>query len=102
MMLWLFAVGLVLLMGAIAAVASGRGEPLATEYDDRPDVLVPIERPLEAEDLRRVRFTLAFRGYRMSEVDALLARLTEQLEVAERRSAHHPQGETGADHDPAV
>ena len=36
-------------------------------------------------DLRRVRFSLAFRGYRMSEVDALLDRLARQLEPPRRR-----------------
>ena len=48
---------------------------MAEAYDDRPDALVPADGPLTADDLRRVRFSLAFRGYRMSEVDALLDRL---------------------------
>nr|WP_068109307.1 DivIVA domain-containing protein [Nocardioides dokdonensis] len=77
--MWFFAILLVLVMGAIATVAAGRGTPLAAEYDDRPDVLVPAGR-LVGADLRRVRFSLAFRGYRMSEVDALLDRLAAQLE----------------------
>ena len=79
-MTWLFAILLVLVLGGIAVVAAGRGAPLAEAYDDRPDALVPADRPLRAEDLRRVRFSLAFRGYRMSEVDALLDRLAEQWE----------------------
>ena len=78
-MMWFLAVGLVLVMGAIAVVAAGRGTPLAQEYDDRPDVTVPAG-PLVGDDLRRVRFSLALRGYRMSEVDALLDRLAAQLE----------------------
>jgi DivIVA domain-containing protein len=52
-------------------------------YDDRPDALVPVDGPLRAEHLRRVRFSLAFRGYRMSEVDALLDRLARQLDEPE-------------------
>ena len=79
-MIWLFAVLVVLVMGAVAVVASGRGTPMSVEYDDRPDVLVPADGPVRAEDLRRVRFSLAFRGYRMSEVDALLDRLAGQLD----------------------
>ena len=79
-MTWVFAIILVLLMGAIAAVAAGRGQPMAREHDDRPDALVPESGPLEAADLRRVRFSLAFRGYRMSEVDALLDRLAAERE----------------------
>lgn len=79
-MMWLFAILIVLAMGGVAAVASGRGEPLAPAYDDRPDALIPATGPLGAEDLRRVRFSLAFRGYRMSEVDNLLQRLADQLD----------------------
>ena len=79
-MMWVFAGMIVLAMGAIAMVAAGRGEPMAPAYDDRPDAAVPSDRPLRADDLRRVRFSLAFRGYRMSEVDALLERLGAELE----------------------
>ncbi|MDZ5660354.1 DivIVA domain-containing protein [Nocardioides sp. zg-1308] len=79
-MTWLFAVLIVLAMGAIAMVASGRGGSMAPAYDDRPDLDVPTDRPLEARDLRTVRFPLALRGYRMSDVDALLARLATELE----------------------
>ena len=88
-MMWFFAVLLVLLMGVVAVVAAGRGAPMTQEYDDRPDVLVPAEGPVRAQDLRRVRFSLAFRGYRMSEVDALLDRLAGQLE---ERDAAAPTG----------
>lgn len=82
-MMWFFAILIVLALGGIALVAAGKGEPVAPAYDDRPDALVPAEGPLRAEDLRRVRFSLAFRGYRMSEVDALLDRLAAEREDAE-------------------
>ncbi len=91
-MMWLFAILIVLAMGGVALVASGRTGALPEEYDDRPDVRVPAG-SLEGADLRRVRFSLAFRGYRMSEVDTLLARLADQLD-----STVDPQGdETGDD-----
>ncbi|MEJ7796635.1 MAG: DivIVA domain-containing protein [Nocardioides sp.] len=80
---WLFAILVVLALGAIAVVASGRGTPMERAYDDRPDAVVPAEGPLSGNDLRRVRFSLAFRGYRMSEVDALLDRLAAEKESAE-------------------
>lgn len=80
-MIWFFAALIVLALGAVGAVAAGRGAPMARVYDDRPDALVPAEGPLGGEDVRSVRFSLAFRGYRMSEVDALLARLSEQLDA---------------------
>ena len=78
--MWFFAILLVLLMGGIAMVAAGRGTPLSEAYDDRPDPVLPVGE-IGADDLRRTRFTLAFRGYRMSEVDALLERLSRQLEA---------------------
>lgn len=79
-MMWLFAVLIVLLMGGIAVVAAGGGDSMAEEYDDRPDVRVQADGPLTAADLRGVRFTTAMRGYRASEVDALLARLAHELD----------------------
>ncbi|MBS44273.1 MAG: DivIVA domain-containing protein [Nocardioides sp.] len=83
-MTWFLAVLLVLLMGGIALVAAGRGEPMTEEHDDRPDLAVPAEADgvrLSADDLRRVRFPLAFRGYRMDDVDALLDRLARERET---------------------
>ena len=97
-MMWFFAVLIVLAMGGVALLAAGRGTPLAPAYDDRPDSLVPAAGPLLGEDLRRVRFSLAFRGYRMSEVDALLDRLARQLDrsaAPEEDSAGTNQSESG-------
>ena len=81
--MWLFAILVVLALGGIALVAAGRGAPLSEVYDDRPDSSVPAQGPLTADDLRRVRFSLGFRGYRMSEVDALLDRLASEREDAD-------------------
>ena len=79
-MSWFFAVLIVLAIGAVAVVAAGSGAPLARTYDDRPDVVVPADRALTGEDLRAIRFSSAVRGYRASEVDALLERLAAQLD----------------------
>ena len=87
-MMWLFAILIVLVMGAIAMIASGRGGSMDTAYDDRPDLALPTDRPLGADDLRTVRFPLALRGYRMSDVDALLARL-----ATEREDEPDPRGD---------
>lgn len=87
-MMWLFAILVVLLLGGVAVVAAGKGTPLAEEYDDRPDATVPAGRALGPDDLRRVRFSVALRGYRMSEVDALLARLADEQEG---RGARHAE-----------
>jgi len=80
-MMWLFAILVVLAMGGVAMFAAGRGAPMARVYDDRPDALVPSDTPIGPEHLRRVRFSIAFRGYRMSEVDALLDRLATEREL---------------------
>lgn len=81
--MWVFAILVVLVLAGIAMVAAGRGEPLAEVHDDRPDTALGgdrlPERPLRASDVRRIRFPLALRGYRMAEVDALLERLADQL-----------------------
>jgi len=84
-MMWFFAILIVLALGGVAVVAAGRGQPLSPAYDDAPDSLVPSDGPVTADDLRRIRFPLAFRGYRMAEVDALLERLAEEREEADRR-----------------
>ena len=79
--MWVFAILIVLAMGSIAVIAAGRGTPMQDEYDDRPDAFIPAEDDLIGPgDLKAVRFSLAVRGYRMSEVDALLTRLAKQLE----------------------
>ena len=97
-MMWFFAILVVLALGGVAALAAGRGTPMAEAYDDRPDALVPADGPLPADDLRRVRFSLAFRGYRMSEVDALLDRLADQLErPTDARRPPRTSRDSGAD-----
>ncbi len=79
-MTWFFAVLIVLAIGAVAVVAAGHGAPLGPAYDDRPDVRLPADRPVTAEDLRGLRFNTTLRGYRASEVDGLIERLAAQLE----------------------
>lgn len=80
-MIWFLCIVLVLVVGGCVAVAlAGRGGALRPVYDDRPDVLVPADEPLSGATLRSVRFSVGLRGYRMDEVDALLARLAEQLD----------------------
>lgn len=94
-MTWFFAVLIVVLTGVVGVVAAGRGGTMAEVYDDRPDARVPADGPLTADDVRQVRFTTALRGYRMSEVDSLLARLADEL--AEAQSASERGGAAPAD-----
>ena len=85
-MMWFFAILVVLVMGGVAALAAGRGAPMSEAYDDRPDALVPRDGPLGAEHVRKVRFSLAFRGYRMDR----LARQLERAEAAPSEAAADP------------
>ena len=94
-MTWFFAFVVVAVMGVVAVVASGRGGSMAETFDDRPDSRVQADGPLTAADLRGVRFSTAFRGYRMSEVDSLLDRLAAEMApgpdpLAEDRAADDP------------
>ncbi|MGZ5416619.1 MAG: DivIVA domain-containing protein [Nocardioides sp.] len=98
-MTWFFAFLIVIVMGVVAVVASGRGGSMAETYDDRPDSRVQADGPLTAEDLRKVRFSTAFRGYRMSEVDSLLDRLAVEMAPAPQAVTHEP--DTAGPADPA-
>ena len=100
-MTWFFAFLVVALLGAVAVVAAGRGGSMAEVYDDRPDSRVQADGPLTAEDVRRVRFSTAFRGYRMSEVDALLDRLAVELDEAREAVATAQAPQVPEDGEPA-
>lgn len=96
--MWLFAALIVLAMGGVAMLAAGHGAPLEEgRGDTRVSPEVPTDRPLCAADLWRARFSVAFRGYRMSEVDALLVRLASEKEA---RAASEP-GEV-SENDPSA
>lgn len=73
----------VLLAGLAVAALAGRlpvpGVPPPVTTESVPP---PPAGPISPDDLARARFDLALRGYRMSQVDALLERL--QHELAER------------------
>jgi DivIVA domain-containing protein len=95
-------------VGLVAAVAAGR----ITGGLDEPSSSLP-GRGLPAGrvgvgELERVRFSPALRGYRMDEVDDVLDRLTEELELREeeiaelrralgRTSSHSPAKSCGTE-----
>jgi len=70
-----FVVG-VLVVGALlflgASLLLGRGETQPPAELDRSPVELPDDRPVTADDIRALRISPVFRGYRMSEVDWLL------------------------------
>ena len=85
---WFVAVVVVAALGVAAIVAAGglgsmSAEPTRDVF--RQDL--PADRALTAEDLRRLRFGVALRGYSMSQVDDVLDRLATELAVRDRRIA---------------
>jgi DivIVA domain-containing protein len=69
-------------IGVVAAVVTGA---VHGDLDEPTSSLAPSGLPegeLSADDVRAVRFSLGFRGYRMDEVDEVLERLT--IELAQR------------------
>jgi DivIVA domain-containing protein len=85
----------VLVVGVVAAVIyvatallAGRGE----ELEPMPPGATPTRLPardLTGVDVRGLRFQLAFRGYRMSEVDWALDRLAAEVDGLRARLAVH-------------
>jgi len=109
---WFFTLIIVLLIGAVAVVASGRWGGMSEAYDDRPDMRVPANRVLVAEDIESSKFAVSARGYRMDEVDSLLERVAREVAERDRRIAdleravtpmvQGPDGSSFATHPEAV
>jgi DivIVA domain-containing protein len=68
-----------LVVFALATFVFGRGEQLAPLSPRVSPTELP-EQGMSAEDVRRVRFAMALRGYRMSDVDWALDRMADELE----------------------
>lgn len=98
--MWFFALIVVLLIGAVAVVASGRWGAMVETYDDRPDVLVPARHALTADDIESSRFAVGVRGYRMDEVDTLLERVAREVAERDRRIADLERAVTPIVHGP--
>lgn len=70
-----FVVGVLVVGGLLflgASVLLGRGESQPPAELDRSPVELPDDRRVTADDVRALRISAAFRGYRMTEVDWLL------------------------------
>jgi DivIVA domain-containing protein len=63
----------------LASVLFGRGEELPPLPPGSSPTRLPAS-DVTSEDLKDVRFQLVLRGYKMSEVDWVLARLGEELD----------------------
>ena len=76
--------GLLFLLGSYLL---GRGETQPPAELDSSPLELPADRPVTADDVRTLRISVTIRGYRMTEVDWLLAQLAETLEERDREIA---------------
>jgi DivIVA domain-containing protein len=78
-----FVVGVLVVGGLLflgASLLMGRGETQPPAELDRSPVELPDDRPVTPDDVRALRISPVFRGYRMSEVDWLLDQFALVLE----------------------
>ena len=85
-MVIVFVVVAVVVVFAVAATAVGRGGGLDAAD---PDLVVPWlpDHDITPDDVAAVRFAVAFRGYRMEQVDDVLERLGQELTARDQRIA---------------
>jgi DivIVA domain-containing protein len=89
------------LVFVVAALAVGWFDRMAPAPPDAAPTGLPADGPVGAREVGGIRLNLAFRGYRMAEVDALLERLAEEREAADRVEAEPPVvSEPASDSDP--
>lgn len=84
-MFWIQLVVVTAVVFVVAAVVLGAGGSLPDAHQDRPDLSLAPDRPLTVEDIDNARFPVVLRGYRMSEVDYMLDRLTAELSARDAR-----------------
>ena len=93
-----FVIGILLVGGLLflgASLLLGRGETQPPSDPARSPVELPDDRPVLGDDVRALRLSPAFRGYRMSEVDWLIDQFAQILddrdaELAALRGTAHP------------
>jgi DivIVA domain-containing protein len=105
-----FVVGVLVVGGLLflgASVLLGRGETQPPAELDRSPVELPDDRPVTADDVRALRISATFRGYRMTEVDWLLDQFALILEERDAEIAaltaqlgpHPPEAAPAKDHE---
>jgi DivIVA domain-containing protein len=78
-----FVIGLLVVGGLLflgASVLLGRGETQPPAELGRSPVELPDDRPVVGDDVRALRISVSFRGYRMTEVDWLLDQFAQVLD----------------------
>ena len=74
-----------LVVFGVAAVAMGYGGSITHFAPDWPGRSLPEDRTVRADDIAKIRFSLAFRGYRMHEVDATIDKLAVEIATRDAR-----------------
>ena len=96
-----FVIGVLIVGGLLflgASLLMGRGETQPPAELNRSPVELPDDRPVLGDDVRALRLSPAFRGYRMTEVDWLIDQFAQILDdrdaelTALRGAAHPPTG----------
>lgn len=108
-MIWLYLLAITILAAVVVLlVGRAEGAPGPVEEGAAGDGVSELleqrtGEPLAAGDLREVRFSPAVRGYRMDEVDLLLRRLADQLDVSvgEAGQGEDATGAPGSEAEPA-
>jgi DivIVA domain-containing protein len=98
-----FVVGVLLVGGLLflgASLLLGRGETQPPADPSRSPVELPDDRPVLGDDVRALRLTPVFRGYRMSEVDWLIDQFAQILD--ERDAELAALRGAGPSHPPAA
>lgn len=93
-----FVIGVLIVGGLLflgASLLMGRGETQPPAELNRSPVELPDDRPVYGDDIRALQMSVAFRGYRMTEVDWLLDQFAAVLderdaEIAALRARLHP------------
>lgn len=104
MVMFLFlvvALAVVVAAVTLAVVGGGEGDgPLPEAAPERLQDLLPLDRPVDRTDVESLRFPLAARGYRMSDVDDALSRLGAELAERDARIADLESALAGAQRSP--
>ena len=85
-MFWLEVLVAVAALVGLVFVVTSRMHVLEGEPADTRDSGLPGDRPLRSDDVPRLKFRIAFRGYRFSDVDEAMDAVYAALKAAETRS----------------
>ena len=77
--------GVIVVLVAAVALAAVGGGGLTPAQPDTDEPVPPTDRLLTSDDLARVRFRTAARGYRMEDVDAVMSSVHAALWSAEQQ-----------------